>query len=47
MNTHSIENNCVIGPENILSAGSSVYHSTRKFYRLGAVKGLITENSRG
>ena len=32
---HSIESRCVIGAENILFAGASVYFSARKFYRLG------------
>ena len=33
----------VIGPENILFAGTSLHLSlsARKFYRLGALKGLI------
>ena len=31
----------VTGPENILCAGASVYHSARKFHiQAGAVKGL-------
>ena len=32
--THSFENRCVIGPENILLAGASVHLSAQKFYRL-------------
>ena len=34
--THSIQSECVNGPENILFAGASVYLSARKFYRLGS-----------
>ena len=39
--TYSIENRCVIGPENTLFAGASVHLSPRKFYGLGSeeVKG--------
>ena len=34
----------VIGLENILFAGASVYHSARKLYRLGQRMGLISPN---
>ena len=33
--THTIENGCVIGPENTPYAGASEHLSARKFYRLG------------
>ena len=36
-----IESRCVKGPQNILFGCSSVYLSARKFYKPGAVKGLI------
>ena len=40
--THSIASRCVIGPENILFAGTSLHLKARKFYRLyRVVKGLI------
>ena len=35
MKTHSIESRCVIGPETILFAGSSLHMTARKLYRLG------------
>ena len=31
----SIENICVVGPENMLFAGTSLHHSAQKFYGLG------------
>ena len=39
--THSVENRCVIGPENRLFAGASVHLSARRFYRLGQGRGQI------
>ena len=49
INTNSIENKGVIGPENTLFAGASVPLSPRKFYRLGSeeVKGRFVAWQRG
>ena len=40
----NIESRCNIGPVNMLFEGVSLSFSTRKFYRLGAVKGLNVHN---
>ena len=37
---HSIESRCVKGPENILSAGTSLHLSAQKIWQAEAVKGL-------